>query len=171
MSSRHPGLRVPGPGCPSSAVGPWAKLGPTGVGEESLAPSRAVRAGQSWPCPGLTAEASGRLGTPTHSPSPPHTQPFSEPAKCVGGWARSRLGNADVMMVLQTCFGGRKVRSWGTVVITNSGDREHCRRKGRTVGKTREPRGQGLLDTPVERLPSALELPAYERNRTTVANV
>lgn len=67
-----------------------SKLGPTGVGEESLAPSGALRAGESWPCPGLIAEASGSLGTPTHSPSPPHTQPLSKPAKRVGGWAHSR---------------------------------------------------------------------------------
>lgn len=67
-----------------------SKLGPTGVGEESLAPSGALQAGESWPCPGLIAEASGSLGTPTHSRSPPHTQPLSKPAKRVGGWAHSR---------------------------------------------------------------------------------
>lgn len=64
---------------------------------------------------------------------------------------------------------GRKVRPCGTVVIVNSGAREHFRQKERMAGKTQEPKDQGLLDTPVGQAPSALELSAYERNLTTVA--
>ena len=144
---------------PGSALGPVrirsSELGPTGVGEESLAPNWAFRAGESWPCPGLTAEASGSLDTSTHCPSPPHTQPAAEKAGIHSSQALSKppstwvagpapgSGNVN-MMVLQTCFLGRKVRPQARWVMTSTGSgSEHCRQKERMAGKTQESKRSG----------------------------